>query len=260
MDPTLKTIGFLRGLTFDGMLSGEEVWLLAKFLNENPDCAEEWPGYVLYPMLHMSFDDGELTESEMELVAHAIAAVEHQWLLRKPAGDYDRTEVIPVALPPLAKPILPSLDVKVEVPSSKEEVAYQVDLMEHSCTCPDWQRRDHWPVGHPGRCCRHVAFAFGEVHSGLEAHLHAVLHDCLQRGTGTHPEDDWLMVPMRNGKPAVISGGSGDWCNVYIPFGGKYERYGYNRKEQRWAYGDAPPASLQISAAIAAHFEKAVCP
>ena len=74
MDATLKTIYFLRQLTADGLLTGEEVWSLATFFVKNEDCASVWPGNVLAPMLESAFDDSVLTEEEMRLMAETISS------------------------------------------------------------------------------------------------------------------------------------------------------------------------------------------
>jgi hypothetical protein len=31
-----------------------------------------------------------------------------------------------------------------------------------------------------------------------------------------------------------------EWVNLYAPVAGVYERFAYNRKNRRWAYGEAP--------------------
>ena len=63
MPATAKTIGFLRTLTSDNLLSEDEVWALARFFNDNPECTEMWPGDLLAPMLNSAFDDAQLSTS-----------------------------------------------------------------------------------------------------------------------------------------------------------------------------------------------------
>ena len=253
MSATYKTISYLRSLTWDGVLSGEEIWSLASFLNENPECQEAWPGNLLFPMLHSAFDDGTLNEEEMSVLAATIGDIEQEWQTRHgpPPSEGDPE---PVELPPLVKPSMPAVNVQVQVPSTAQDQVFLVNLQDHSCTCSESDLRNIWPAGHPGRCCKHVAHAFVRTGKVLQPWFQAILDDCFKRGRGTEPRHDWILLQTSEKRPIVCSGGDGDWCAVFAPTLEGYEKYGFNRSHNRWSYGDAPPAAAVIEEAIRAMF------
>src|SRR5436190_6939888 len=90
MNPTQKTIGFLRSLTADGFLTPEEVWSLGKFFQENQPCQNIWPGSLLFPMLGSAFDDGQLSEEEMEVLASTIGSIEQEWAAKHPESSIEK--------------------------------------------------------------------------------------------------------------------------------------------------------------------------
>lgn len=249
MSSTAKTIAFLRNLTFDGCLSSGEVWLLAKFLNENEDCQESWPGTILFPALHRAFADKELTTEEMNHLASEIARIEEEWLTRVSSSE-EHDEHPPAHLPLLVKPQMPGVNVTVEVPSRSKKEIYNVGLNEHTCTCPEWESRRTWPAGHPGRCCKHIAYAF--VTSGIvvEPWFQALLDDCFNRGSGTDPKDDWILLSLPDQKPILVSGASNDWSIVFAPGANGYERFGFSRSQNRWSYGTGPREARHIAIVI----------
>lgn len=250
MNPSEKTIRFLRNLTSDGLLSGEEIWSLANFLNDNEESQQSWPGNLLFGMLHSAFDDGQLTEEEMELLASTVAQIEQEWLAKNPSQRraYEQSAVI--QLPPLVKPRMPSVDFQVHVPSARNDLTFVVDLARHSCTCDEWPKRKPWPEGHPGRCCKHVAYAFARSGKVVEPWFQAILDDCFERGRGTNPGDDWVMFKPEKRRPVLISGGETSWSWVYSFTEERYERFGFNRADNRWSYGAEPPEAVLVEKAI----------
>ena len=252
MTATQKTVGFLRTLTADGFLSTEEIWSLAKFFNENGSCQNVWPGNLLVPMLGSAFEDAELTEEEMEILASTITSIEQEWGAKNPQQEQAR-KVAETALE-VRQASMPCLDLSFEMPAGKEDLVYVVKLLQHTCTCPDWRQRQIWPVAHPGRCCKHVAHAFAQTGKPMEPWLQALLDDCFLRGRGTDPVDDWLLLRVPKTKPALISGGPGEWCSVFAPEAKGYERYAFNRLDGRWSYGTAPAISGYVERTIREHF------
>jgi len=93
------------------------------------------------------------------------------------------------------------------------------------------------------RVCKHVA----EVYHGLEATDHsedrlfkAFIVDHVCRRRGTTPQEEWVLEVV-NDKPVLYGHSPGTpWVNVFAPQGPEYERFGFNKEEGRWSYGESP--------------------
>jgi hypothetical protein len=255
MNATTQTIAFLRTLTLDGFLTSDEVWALAKFFNENPECMQCWPGEILVPMLHSAFDDAQLAEEEMQALADTISSIEEEWLGRSgpPAPAETEVAVEVAALPAL----MPVIEQRIEVPAHREDTSYVVALRDHSCTCPDWTQRKQHPPRHPGRCCRHMAYAFTRSGKVFEPWFQALLDDCFAKARGTPPGGDWMLLELLPRKPVVLAGGNGQWCTVYSPGANGYESFAFNSVQNRWSYGEAPTKASLIERAIRESFAAA---
>jgi hypothetical protein len=257
MDDTQKTIAFLRTLTLDGLLTAEEVWALGKFFNDNPACTREWPGDVLAPMIGSAFDDESINEEEMTLLAETISSIESEWLSRNPGLAESEEYAGPYSTRPA---LVPVIDARVDVTSPREDASYVVGLKEPICTCPDWQTRSELPQQNPGRCCKHVAYAFVRTGKVFEPWFQALLDDCFAYGRGLTPSRDWLLVQIPEQKPAVITSGPNNWCNVLAPTAEGYQKFAFNPEERRWSYGEAPKNSGSIEKAIRAEFTQKSAP
>ena len=251
MNPTEKTIAYLRTLTFDGYLSSDEVWSLARFLNQNEECQSTWPGTLLTPLLGDAFEDGTLSQSEMNALAEAISNIEHEWMSR--VSTENTGDLLIDSAVHIDKPRIPTLPIKAPV-EGRNDAQWVVDLAEHRCTCPDWSDRSQWPVGHPGRFCKHVAFALARTGKVLDPWFQALVDDCFSRGRGTPSSADWLLIELRPRRHALVSTDNTEWCNVFAPGGEGYEHFGYNRLQKRWSYGSAPGAAGYIEYAIHQQF------
>lgn len=252
MNPTDRTIAFLRNLTADGLLTAEEVWSLADFLNKNKSCRSEWPGNLLAPMLESTFDDGAANEEEMEILASTITSIEQEWSAKhQPQSGTEMVAKNPLKAQQAA---MPSIEVSIKIPAKRSDEVYVVSLQQHTCSCPDWRQRQIWPATHPGRCCKHVAHAFAKTGKPMEPWFQALLDDCFLRGKGTDPVDDWLLLSIAKSKPALLSGGPGEWCSVFVPENKGYEKYAFNRIDRRWSYGTIPALSPEIERTIREHF------
>jgi hypothetical protein len=255
MDATQKTIAFLRTLTLDGLLTSDEVWAIGKFFNDNPECTQEWPGDVLAPMIGSAFDDSEISEEEMTLLAETISNIEAEWLSRNPgladSEDYAGPFTTQSALTPV-------IDARIEVPSLREDQSYVVSLHPAACTCPEWNySRKSLAERHPGRCCKHVAYAYARTGKVFEPWFQAVLDDCFAYARGTSPKGEWLLVQIPDQKPAVVCGAPDSWCTVFAPRGQAYQSFAFNPEQRRWSYGEAPARSGVIAKAIREHFTTA---
>jgi hypothetical protein len=247
MDSTEKTIAFLRTMTLDGYLTSDEVWALGKFFNDNPECTESWPGDVLAPMLDSAFDDASVNEEEMTLLAETISSIESEWLARKPELAESEEYAGPVTT---QRALIPVFDARIEVASPHEESSFVVGLKDASCTCPDWLGRKTLPERNPGRCCKHVAYAFARTGRVFEPWFQAILDDCFAYARGTPATPDWFLVQIPEQKPAVISSAQNSWCNVLAPVNGDYQAFAFNTEQGRWSYGEAPTRAGMIAKAI----------
>ena len=255
MDATVRTIAFLRTLTLDGLLTSDEVWALGKFFNENPECTNEWPGDVLAPMISSAFDDAQINEEEMTLLAETIASIESEWLARNPALADSEEYAGPFAIQP---GLVPVIDAKVEVPSPREEQSFVVTLKPPTCTCQDWSEgRKALGERHPGRCCKHVAYAYARTGKVFEPWFQAILDDCFAYARGTSPQGEWLLVQIPEQKPAVVCGAPDAWCTVFAPRQEGYQAFAFNPEQRRWSYGEAPARAGVIAKAIREHFSPA---
>mgnify|MGYP003574964389 CR=1 FL=1 len=257
-DPTGKTIAFLRTLTLDGLLTSEEVWALAKFFNENPECTDGWPGDMLASMLGSAFDDSSVNEEEMTALAETISEIESEWLARHPGMAQSAEYAGPFSMEPA---VIPVIDARFEVPSLREDQSYVVHLSPAMCTCPDWlSSRKKLPERNPGRCCKHVAYAYARSGKVFEPWFQCLLDDCFVHARGTVASSDWLFVQMPAQKPAVICGPQHSWCAVFAPIGSEYQTFAFSPEQGRWSYGDAPTNAGTIEKAIREKFTPAESP
>ena len=248
-----KLLNFLRVLTADGRLSGEEVWLLADYFNHDKEACAIWPGNMLVPVLQRVFQDGVLTEQEMMEVAAMICHIEqHAATL---VSELEPQAEPPPLVPPVIKPTerltrlaLPSVNWRGHVESSDGETEYNVDLMRYTCTCPDWAgRRAKLAPGSIGRACKHIVRSLHaqDEFENFPPIIRAIIEDAFFRDGGTAPGDDYLHMDL-NGNSIFVSYTGGDWANVLAPDGNDYSRFGYNITEQRWSYGEAPKGARKI--------------
>ena len=75
-----QLIEFCRTLTLDGDISDEDAWELGNYLNENPECCDEWPGDELASLISKIFENGSVSESELKQLASKLVLIEIQAL------------------------------------------------------------------------------------------------------------------------------------------------------------------------------------
>jgi hypothetical protein len=153
-------------------------------------------------------------------------------------------------------PRLPTVKCKMIIQSHSESGGeYEVDLNEHTCTCADWASARYLAeVGAVNRACKHIAEAFLKLKEPLPEWLSAVFEECVRRNRGTRPEDEWFILQLSKKNATAIAGSSNPWVNVYSPSEGLYERFGYNKEEDRWSYARKPRLSRRIAEFIGMHF------
>ena len=71
---------------------------------------------------------------------------------------------------------------------------------------------------------------------------------------GTKRSSARLLVQIPEQKPAVITAGPNNWCNVMAPTAEGYQNFAFNPEQRRWSYGEAPTRSGVIAKAIREHF------
>jgi hypothetical protein len=239
-------VRYLRGLLFDGELSGDEVWCLASWLNKQPkDICGAWPANILIPLLQNVFEDGEVTVEEMRAIAEALVQIEQEWLTRFALKEENFDEIPQSDQSPTSgSPSLPVVSYVGNVESSSGAGEYEVNLANHSCTCPDWVgKRRSTPAQDYRRLCKHMAQLFHTLELGTETSdlaFEAFIIDHASRGKGTFPRDEWTVETV-NGKRVLYGHSPGaPWVNVFAPRGDSYERFGFNKDEKRWSYGESP--------------------
>ncbi len=75
-----QLIEFCRTLTLDGDISDEDAWEIGNYLNENPECCDEWPGDELASLISKIFANGSVSESELKQLASKIGSIDNKSL------------------------------------------------------------------------------------------------------------------------------------------------------------------------------------
>ncbi len=255
-EPVIK---YLHGLTYDGVLSSEEIWNLAQWLNQQPKkILEAWPANELVKALNSAFADNELTAGEMDELAQLMITIEQLWMEFAPrVGEHheeEKEEVVAAAPGKPHKAALPEFDF-----STTLEGGMAVELKKHTCTCNEWlENRTDFSEGDFRRFCPHMAKAYSRLKAAESAKLDpafdAFVEDYRSRGKGTSVDEVWQVADLKAGKILYATSPTKEWVDVYAPGRSGYQRYGYNRKEHRWAYGETP---RQIARDIPALFARA---
>ena len=241
-------VRFLRGLLYDGELSGDEVWSLGNWLNkQDRRILEEWPANKLVPLLQGVFADGEVTIEEMQEVARTLVLIEDKWTSTYaecedplPARDQKTYTLQDFR----GRPLLPVVDLLQTVESMSGNGQYSVDLRQHTCTCGDWvSKRRQAPLQDYKRVCKHVASLFHQHDVGNQINdslFTAFIVDHASRERGTHPSDSWFLDSFDSQQVLYGCSDESPWINVFAPQGGNVERFGFNRIDRRWSYGESP--------------------
>ena len=62
-----------------------------------------------------------------------------------------------------------------------------------------------------------------------------------KRGRGAALDEVWRAVVINRTRVLYGASPASEWVDVYAPGShGLYRRFGYNRKKQRWGYGEKP--------------------
>ena len=246
-------VALCASILSDGEVTEEEAYQLADWLNHHDEAAENWPGNQLVEPLREIWADGTVSPRELHRLARLLISVQREWA-RRPRTKI--TVLTSGALPRISTDQiddvrLPTLHGRFRVPSQSEPGRfYEVNLNGPTCTCPDWRnRRSRLPVGDLTRCCKHILHIYarlvdpGAIDNWLVAFI--------QNGWPPHPEARWRLLDHDGAKALFCTASEQGWANVFATDGKRYERFGYNTLENRWAYGTEPEAAASISNAIA---------
>lgn len=244
-DLAAPVIQYLHGLTYDGVLSTEEVWGLAQWLNKQPaKVLEAWPAKDLVKALNSAFEDQQLTATELDELAQLMVAVEQLWMEYSPSIDDEPEEkdksIVIKAASKAQKAELPEFDYQTTL-----EGGCSVELKRHTCTCPEWlENRTDFAEGDFRRLCPHMAAAYSRLKAVSSAKFDpmfdAFVEDHRSRGRGTSVDEVWQVADLKGGQILYANSPTREWIDIYAPGRSGYQRFGYNRKEKRWAYGETP--------------------
>lgn len=77
-DFTNRLIGFLQGITADGVLNRQEILALKDFIDAAPELKERWPGDVISRRLSAILEDDVITEEEASVLHKLISKIAGQ--------------------------------------------------------------------------------------------------------------------------------------------------------------------------------------
>ncbi len=241
-----ETLKLIRQITLDGEITTEEVWDLATFFNDNLDSQKYWPGSVLWKHVQQIFSDNVVTVAEMDLLGQRLRGIEKvcetvstEDIPGDFADTYKLLEETEITLPLTNKTIL--IEGRGEA-----KPQYLADLRSHSCDCQDWfQRRKDLPKRSPGRMCKHLVQAFGMSQPTEDDEeepwpkpfvqlIQGLLDGVIDPAAARH----WRKLVWGE-ISCIVAWGDSEWGSIYQrDRQGNFERFGYNRTERRWAYGE----------------------
>jgi hypothetical protein len=239
-------IHFLRQITADGIVDKQEIWDLGTLLQVNDDARTAWPGPVIWEILQQIFADKVVSDEEAEDLTVRLRQIEKECHDRSEA---EKAEILPETNYTVRELELPAIDMRLEIESTlPNESPARVDLGEHTCTCSDWNaHRKSYGANSIGRLCRCMSTAFEralngrpELYDEMGATLVNLIRLLSTYGLGGIAEAQWRLLEG-GGFNHFVSWDEGDWIAVFTENDeGLFERFGFNRRESRWAFGVRP--------------------
>jgi hypothetical protein len=122
-DYRYEYLQLIEEIVEDGELTHQEIYLLAKWLNENKEGRKTWPANLFLPILKEVFADGEIDKLEALQVGRLIQKVRRDW-----ARVHSLNNAIPaenaidcaIRFFDDAKPRLPSIESVLNIASFNE--------------------------------------------------------------------------------------------------------------------------------------------
>ena len=180
-----------------------------------------------------------------------------------------------IALAVLAKSALPEgveqlvINLKIDQPPNQTEWKFRtdgtgksyfhVDLSPHTCTCDDFvSRRSRFEFPDVRRLCGHMIRAYQKAEAWPEPDgiVAAMFSNGPPEG-GCWAYDRILRTKLSSGEHVYFGEKHDrDWIDVYAKarrkgdepgkYTGAYGRYGFDRANTKWAFGNAPPGAREI--------------
>jgi hypothetical protein len=133
----------------------------------------------------------------------------------------------------------------IEVYSSDFERKYTIDLVDYTCTCPDWiKRRSLAPPETPFRICKHIATHLVvykpklQVPAWVEAYWAIIITQSSDDRGLPYWEENSAECGEKDGDAYIISvyPEKYPWASICKGL----SSYGFNLEEKRWARGEKP--------------------
>lgn len=137
-----------------------------------------------------------------------------------------------------------------------ENTTYNVSVSLMTCTCPDFiKHRQGFPIYDLRRTCKHL---YGVLQDNqCLTNLSELGLAILERPS---KKKELTTVQLCSGNQVSICHGDNEWVDVFTRkrrkgdsgglYSGKYERFGYNKNERRWSYGEGPPGAREIKSIL----------
>ena len=148
-DPHKPTLRLIRQITADDILSVEEVWDLGHFLNDNREARHAWPGTLLWETLQSVFEDGVVSEEELEALGCIIRDIDTECSAVEVEPE-DAVSSQSISIEPF---LLPAVDRGSSL-QTEDGHSYEIRCAGPTFNCAEWRKgRGHLEAGCPGRLC-----------------------------------------------------------------------------------------------------------
>lgn len=259
--PHKGTLRIIRRITADRILERDEVWDLGTYLNECRDARHSWPGAILWETLKSIFEDGIVTDEELEALGQMLSDIENECASMTDLGltTYIRTASraeLEAARKQIADPFkVPQFD---DPPRRQTDAGeeFEVSLNGPTCNCSDWrEKRSSLPEGHPGRVCQHIARTYVElIEQGRGGDWSppfvGMVQDLAEMFRGADMALTWVEISVED-SPFLIALGEGEWTHVHGPSKTElYDRFSYRTRDRSWFFGERPEDDTFISTVI----------
>ena len=245
-------VALCASILSDGEVAEEEAYQLADWLNHHDEAAEHWPGNQLVEPLREIWANGTPSPRALHRLSRLLISVQREWARRPRTKITLRTSgALPRISPDQIDGVrLPTLHGRFRVPSQNTPGRfYEVNLNGPTCSCPDWRnQRSRLPVGDLSRCCKHILHIYARLPDPGAPDNWLVAF--IENGWPPHPQARWHLLDHNGAKVLFCTASEQGWANVFAMDGKRYERFGYNTLENRWAYGIEPEDSAAIVGAI----------
>jgi len=131
------------------------------------------------------------------------------------------------------------IEAKTYVSSSTGGGDYEVNADSVTCQCPDfYKRRKDFAMSDPRRLCKHLMTIVASDNID-DVHHAAIFQNLQEKGLG-YPLGQKFSSKIRGRQVTAFIGPDPNhpWVNVFV----ESDEYGYNIQEDRWSYGNEPPA------------------